>query len=256
MAFKIKICSFNMRCPSKGDGINFFPNRINRILEFIRNENPDIIGFQEAADMSREWLSETLTDYTVVGCGRDEDLHGESTVIAYRTKDFNMLFAETFWLSSAPSVAGSRYGADQSIYPRVATAAILRAKGAKKQFLFINTHLDHLGSAARMYGSIQLLQYIDRMNMPFVLTGDMNALPDAPEIKVITNCEYRKISDITCLLGGTFHNYGRKETNDKIDYIFSDMHASAEETYIVEDIPVEGVYISDHFPIIGFVTAE
>lgn len=256
MASKIKICSFNMRCPSPGDGINYFPNRTGRILEFIRKENPDIIGFQEAADMSREWLREALPDYTVIGCGRDADLHGESAVIAYRSNDFHMLSAETFWLSCAPSVAGSRYGTDQSIYPRVATAIVLKAEQAKEPFLFINTHLDHLGSSARMYGSIQLLQYIDKMKLPFVLTGDMNALPDAPEIEVITNCEYRKIVDITETLGGTFHNYGRKETNDKIDYIFSDMPAIPEESYIVQDKPVDGIYISDHFPIIGFVTVE
>ena len=253
MSVKLKVCSFNMRCPSKADGINYFPNRTGRILEFIRKENPDIIGFQEAADMSREWLRKMLTDYTVIGCGRDRDLHGESAVIAYRTKAFEMLFAETFWLSSAPSVAGSRYGEDQSICPRVATAIVLKANDAQQPFLMINTHLDHKGSAARMHGSIQILQYIDKMKLPFILTGDMNALPDAPEIKNITDYEYRKITDASSKLSGTYHNYGREAINSKIDYIFTDMNTFADESYIVEDIPVGGVYISDHYPIIGFV---
>lgn len=256
MALRLKVCSFNVRCPSPSDGINYFPNRTGRILEFIRKENPDLIGFQEAADMSREWLREALTDYTVIGCGRDADLHGESAVIAYKTKVFQMISAETFWLSAAPSVAGSRYGTDQSIYPRVATAALLKAEQAEKPFLFINTHLDHLGAVARMQGAIQILQYIDKMNTPFIWTGDMNALPDAPEIEIITGCEYRKITDITATLGGTFHNYGRKEQSDKIDYIFSDMPAIPEESYIVADNAVEGIYISDHSPVIGFVTVE
>lgn len=45
MALKLKICTFNMRNPNRGDGVNYFPNRTGLILEFIRSENPDIIGF-------------------------------------------------------------------------------------------------------------------------------------------------------------------------------------------------------------------
>ena len=42
----------------------------------------------------------------------------------------------------------------------------------------------------------------------------------------------------------------------KIDYIFTDMESDPAESYAVEDIPVEGLYISDHQPVIGFVTVE
>ena len=256
MSAKLKICTFNLRNPCKSDGVNYFPERTKGIENFIKSEAPDIIGFQEAADMSRIWLKETLSDYTVVGCGRSADYSGESTVVAFNSKAFELIFAETFWLSTAPSVPGSRYGADQSQCPRVATAVVLKHQDAEKPFLFINTHLDHLGSAARMYGVIQILQYIDKMNMPFVLTGDMNALPDSPEMQAVINCEYRKITDLTSLLGGTFHNYGNIDSKPKIDYIFSDMPSNINESYVFVDKPKNGVYLSDHYPVIGFVQAE
>lgn len=256
MSVKLKVCTFNLRTPAKVDEINYFPNRRGRILETIRTENPDLIGFQEAPDVAREWLSEVLTEYVVLGCGREKDLHGEAAVIAFRKSVFDLITLETFWLSLSPSVPGSRYGADQSSCPRVATAAILKHRGAEKPFLFLNTHLDHKGSAARMYGSNQLLQYISSRKEGFILTGDLNALPDAPEIRVFSEYEPRKIVDVTGTLGGTFHNYGRKEVPSKIDYIFTDMETDPKESYVVEDIPVDGLYISDHSPVIGFVTVE
>ena len=256
MSVKLKVCTFNLRTPVKDDGVNYLPNRKERILECIANENPDIIGFQEAAVYTADWLREVLDGYIVIGCGRGKTLNDEASLIAYRKNAFEMISAETFWLSLAPTVWGSRYGADQSGCPRVATAAVLKHREAEKPFLFVNTHLDHKGSAARMYGSIQILQYIDSKKLPFVLTGDLNAWPEHPEIKVITDCKYLNAVDLTADVGGTFHGFGTRENPTKIDYIFSDLPADPAESYAVNDVPVEGVYISDHFPVISFVTVE
>lgn len=256
MSVKLKICTFNLRTPVPKDEANYFPNRKERILECIRKEDPDIIGFQEAAVYTADWLREVLDGYMIVGCGRGKTLNDEASLIAYRKNAFEMISAETFWLSLAPSVWGSRYGADQSTCPRVATAAVLKHREAERPFLFLNTHLDHKGSAARMYGAIQLLQYIDKMKLPTVLTGDLNAQPDAPEIKVIADSKYHGMIDLTASLGGTFHDFGRRDPYSKIDYIFSNMRSDPAESYAVEDIPVDGVYISDHFPVIAFVEAD
>ena len=70
MSVKLKVCTFNLRTPVKDDGVNYLPNRKERILECIANENPDIIGFQEAAVYTADWLREVLDGYMVVGCGR------------------------------------------------------------------------------------------------------------------------------------------------------------------------------------------
>lgn len=256
MSAKLKICTFNLRTPVKADEVNYLPNRKERILECIRNESPDIIGFQEAAVTTADWLREVLNDYVLVGCGRGKTLDDEASLIAYRKNAFEMVSAETFWLSLAPSVPGSRYGADQSGCPRVATAAVLKHREAEQWFLFVNTHLDHKGSATRMYGAIQILQYIDKKKLPFVLTGDLNAWPDAPEIRVISECKYLNAVDLTATVGPTFHGFGKRQPNTKIDYIFSDLPADPAESYAVEDTPLDGVYISDHRPVIAFVTLE
>ena len=256
MSVKLKVCTFNLRTPVKADEINYFPNRTGRILETIKTEKPDLIGFQEVADMTRLWLREALTDYIIIGCGRDKGLKGESPIIAYRRDCFDLVSMDSFWLSTEPSVPGSRYGVDQSSCARSATAAVLKHDDAAEPFLFLNTHLDHKGAQARMFGAIQILQYVSEKKLPFVLTGDMNAVPTAPEMEALVNCKTHAVVDITAGIDGTFHDYGRRETMSKIDYIFTDMPSDPAESYALEDVPVNGLYISDHLPVFGYVTVE
>ena len=253
---KLKVFSFNLRVAVKSDGINYFDCRKGRILEAIKEHSPDIIGFQEANENMRLWLRDSLEDYTLVGCGRDADLGGEGCVVAYKKDSFSMINCETFWLSATPEVAGTRYGEDQSMCPRVATAVYLKHTEAKTPFLFINTHLDHKGSVARLLGSVQLLQYISKRKLPTILTGDFNALPDAREICVITENQECGLADLTQNLGGTFHGFGKRTEMSKIDYIFSNMKADPKEAFAIEDKGVEGVYISDHYPVCAFVEVD
>ena len=125
---------------------------------------------------------------------------------------------------------------------------------AEKPFRFINTHLDHEGENARYLGAIQLVQKISQYNEKFILTGDFNAKPDTKEIKLITSAlAYRGAIDCSADLGPTFHEFGNR-TRDrriKIDYIFTD--GKCENAYLVEDIPVNGQYYSDHFAICAYI---
>lgn len=255
---KIKVFSFNLRVEAKVDGINYFDNRKERILEAIKEHSPDVIGFQEVNDRMRLWLRDSLEDYILIGCGRNADLSGEACVVAYKKDSFALLNYETFWLSATPDAAGTRYGEDQSSCPRVATALSLKHIEAKTPFLFINTHLDHKGSVARLLGSVQLLQYISERKMPTILTGDFNATPDSREIRVITENEVCGISDLTAMLGGTFHGFGKYTPDEmpKIDYIFSNMKSDPTESFAVIDASVEGLYISDHYIVCSFVEVE
>ena len=257
MATQLKIMSFNLRTDNKGDGINYFFNRFDRVTEVLDREKPDIIGFQEVTDPMRAKLRDYLTDYTVQGCGRGSDFHGESMLIAYRKDAVELISLENIWLSMTPAIPGSRYGGDQSGCPRMFTAALLKHNGADKPFYFINTHLDHEGAMARYLGAVQLVQYISLHKECFVLTGDFNATPETPEIKVVTDAlAYRDAKDCTESLGGTFHGFGKipEERRSKIDYIFSD--APCVHAYIVEDIPVEGQYYSDHNAVCAILEME
>ena len=97
--FTMKFVTFNIRCDFGQDGANSFIYRRPLILEKIRQEKPDIIGFQEVLPHVAAWLKENLTEYYIAGCGREKDLTGEAMIIAYRKERFQSVSLETFWLS-------------------------------------------------------------------------------------------------------------------------------------------------------------
>ena len=245
--------SFNVRTYAECDGINRFDFRIPRIKEAIFAEKPDVIGFQELSDKMNEPLSAAIkSKYIVVGTGREQDLAGEGARIAYRKDKFELMRLETRWLSETPRVPGSRYSVDQSTCPRVYTVAELVEKRTRKVFRVYNTHFDHKGECARLSAAVQMVQAVTCDNaafrLPNVLMGDLNARPDAAPITTLA----AYLRDITADIGGTFHDFGRRTEPSKIDYIFTDAKSPA-PSYTVQDIPVNGVYISDHYPVCGFI---
>lgn len=257
MSTQLKFMSFNLRVDNTGDGINSFTNRFHRVVEILEQEKPDLVGFQEVTDGMRARLRDHLPGYTVQGCGRGRNYHGESMLIAYRTNEVELISLESLWLSPTPLVAGSTFGGDQSACPRMFTAALVKHDRMDKPFLFINTHLDHEGKDARYLGAMQLVQYISSHKEKFVLTGDFNATPDTREIKLITEAlSARHVIDCTAGLPGTFHGFGSllPDRAEKIDYIFTDGVCS--EGYAVKDNPVDGQFYSDHNAVCALISMD
>jgi endonuclease/exonuclease/phosphatase family metal-dependent hydrolase len=246
---KLKIMSFNIRCKNGGDGINEFENREPKVLEAIRNEAPDLIGFQEVTDVQRDFLSKNLSnDYILLGCGRRQNYYGEGVSIAFKRDLFELVSFETFWLSDTPDLPGSRYeSSDQSTCCRLTVHAELIAKELSAPIHFFNTHLDHQGPGARLLGMRDIIKKIANIKGCYALTGDFNALPNSPEITEILNAEKICAHDATSNLTHTFHGFGKFDRDYKIDYIFTNCPSG--DSYIVEANTDDGIYISDHHPI-------
>ncbi len=250
---KLKIMTFNIRYGYADDGINAFENRKPRIIEMIRKESPDIIGFQEVLPFVRKWIIETFPEYYAVGAGREARYEGESALIAYKKMDFQLVACESKMLSPTPFEPGSRYeDSDQSGCPRVYTKLLLMPDNADEPFCVYNVHTDHVGVIARKLETEQLLQDICSCDYKFVLTGDFNATPETAEIKVLTENKARKIIDATENIGATFHGYGTRANPPKIDYIFVGESVKVLSSGLVPDERKGGIYQSDHYA----VTAE
>lgn len=255
MSEKIKVISFNLRVAVKVDGINYFDNRLPRIVEFLNTEKPDVIGFQEVDGHMKELLNNSIEGYVLLGSGRNADYTGESALIGYRKDKFELLAFENFWLSATPYVPASRYGFDQSCCPRITSAALLKMHGAKTPFWFVNTHLDHEGKMARLFGAMQIMQFVSTKREPCIITGDFNAQPDAPEIKLIVENKELSIVEATEKIESTFHSYSPVLLG-KIDYVFTSLKCDPNESILYDDEPVNGVYLSDHRPVAAFVEIE
>lgn len=250
----LKIFTFNIRV-AVDKGANDFSLRKQRIAEIINNEKPDIVGFQEATGSMRSELAPLINDYCIVGCGRENNYRGEAAAVAFRKDKFELIKLDNFWLSATPQIAGSRYGEDQSSCPRITTALFLIEKNDGKPFWFINTHLDHVGSTARLLGAVQLMQYISEKNEPCILTGDFNAGPASKEIRYITDNEKLGLIDCTANIKGTFHDYGKMEKYAKIDYIFTNLPCDINSSFAYSDEAPNGTYYSDHLPVCAFIDA-
>ena len=195
------------------------------------------------------WLRDSLTDYTVIGCGRGRDLDGEEMTIAFKRNAFSLLEMHTFWLSETPQTPGSCYP-DQSSCPRVCTQAVLREDAGGRILRVLNTHLDHVGQEARRRGLEQILAYVHRPGIfadtPAVLCGDFNAEPGDEEMQPIrTDAFFRSVTED---IGPTYHGFGMAERPVLIDYILVSGALSClnvSRWHIIEN----GVYLSDHDPV-------
>ena len=247
----MKVCTFTLRLENTYDGENNFKYRKPRVYETIKAEMPDLIGFQEVLEDARLWLPEVLTDYTVIGCGRCENYSGEGLMLAFRKDKFDLLSFDTEWLSYLPHTTNTTYGGDQSGCPRIMQKAVLLPKDSGLPFVFCNVHLDHEGENARMLGAMQLMQSVLKSDLHFIITGDFNAEPTDAAISVIRNCNCKAVKDLTENIKTTFHDFGRLKEDCKIDYIFTDYETSELNSYTVEDLHPNGLYISDHYPVIA-----
>lgn len=241
--------TFNLRVDTEADGINQFFRRTDRVLGAIRGEDPDLIGFQEASDSMRVFMKEQLNEYTVIGCGCNRNYKGTSNLIAAKKKRFDLLGFDVRWLSPTPEIPGSTYGGDQSKYPRLCLIATLFDFESGKKVILMNTHTDHVGANARLSASHQLLEMVRKYCAdPVILVGDMNAKPDTPEIQYLTSDASLPFADVTGQIPNTFH-WWTNEPLGKVDYIFSNLPGI--ESHIVEDVPVDGMFISDHNPVVA-----
>lgn len=243
----IKTVTYNLKC----DSAEGFSKRFAIAEERIKNEKPDIIGFQEALPHMQKIITEKLCGYTVIGYGRDSDFGGESNCVAFRSDLYTLFGFHQFWLSPTPYIPATRFE-DQSSCPRVCVSLMLKHQKKADPFRFYNTHLDHVGENARVLGMNQVLKKINSDNndwkLDFILTGDMNALPDSEAIKnALSNKEF-KLHDVTSSLSHTFHNFGKIKNGCKIDYIFVSEGIEHAEPYLWDDC-INSMTISDHYPV-------
>ena len=254
---KIKVTTFNIRVNVDG-GANHFDKRKLRIFDFVKAETPDIIGFQEVSDYMRDCLRDGLEGYTLVGCGREKNYHGESVTVAYKTDKFELLELKNFWLSPTPSAAGSRYEGDQSNCPRITTAALLKANDGGEPFWFVNTHLDHEGKEARIFGALQILNFAADSEYRCIVTGDFNACPDERAMKIFTENSLCKLLDCTANIKGSFHGFkeATEEEMQKIDYVLTNFYFEEADAVLCEDKPIDGTFMSDHCPISVWINID
>ncbi len=133
----MKILGYNLRFCDDGNGHSIH-ERAPRVLDIIKDYDPDICGFQEVTSPWMEELKVLSDQFDHLLQYRDpRDLEG--TPIFWRKDRFELVNSESFWLSDTPTVSSKSWGTS---LPRVCCYVALKEKATGKVFHHFNTHYD------------------------------------------------------------------------------------------------------------------
>ena len=257
----IKVMTYNIRCGFCEDSssVNNWRKRKYLVAYIIKNHNPDLIGLQEAEMFQINELIEMLDEYDWYGVSREDGKEGgESTAILYRTKRFLPEQKQTLWLSETPGIVSKGWDA---MFKRTVTITKLKDIMSSKEFYYFNTHLDHIGEVARTESSSLIVNEISKYSTdyPIILSGDFNYRSISEGYKIIANKMFDTKSISKTESGGgniTFNGFGNDiQPDNKIDFIFVNDKIEV-LNHIVDTTTFNGLYPSDHYPVISEITIK
>ena len=251
------VMSYNIRYDTPRDGDDQWDNRKTAVVDLIKYYQPSIFGLQEALHHQLGFVDEALASYRFVGVGRDNgQTKGEYSPIFYDTTRLKLMGNSTFWLSETPDDISVGWDADLE---RICTYALFYDIHSGYSFWVFNTHFDHKGAEARANSALLILSKIKELNtqnLPVVLMGDLNAVPDSAPIQHIV----KAMADASTIADkpfygpvGTFNGFEKMPALDKrIDYIFSqgfEVHSYAH----LDDRYEGNRFVSDHLPVFAVI---
>jgi endonuclease/exonuclease/phosphatase family metal-dependent hydrolase len=263
---KLNVMTFNIRLDTPVDSFNTWSNRKEFAAACIDFYETDIVGLQEVLHNQLNDLKQYLPGYGALGVGRsDGKTQGEYSAIMYRKDRFDVLESATFWLSENPEAVGVK-GWDAAC-ERIVTWGHFRDRKTGKDFYFANTHFDHRGKIARRESSKLLLSKLKETvkDKPLILTGDFNSVSTNEAIKILKDESspfyLSDTYDLSPLKYGpdwSFHNFGRMPFDRRpiIDYIFIRGKIKTGRHGIIYDAKDNGLFLSDHNPVLCTLTVE
>jgi endonuclease/exonuclease/phosphatase family metal-dependent hydrolase len=234
----VRVMSYNIHAGFGSDG------RLDlaRIAEEIHSSHADIVGLQE---VDRHWngrsgfvdeaaeLARMLQLHVVYGANLDLDpLNPDEP----RRQYGNAL------LSAAPIRAwrNTLLPRTGDLEQRGLLEALVRVRGVPVRFC--TTQLQHDSQQERIEQIAAIREIIGASEEPVVVTGDLNAPPDTPEITALTE----DLVDASVQAGvGPGYTYPADNPNARIDYV---MHTG---DVVARTAAVLGTDGSDHLPVIA-----
>lgn len=244
------VMTFNLRFATPIDGPNEWQYRQDLVVDLIRRHAPDLLATQEGTVPMLRELSAELQEYQPLTDHRQVDETCQYPTIFYRAGGCAVQESGEFWLSQTPELHRSlSWG---SAFPRMATYGLFLEAGRAQSFYFINTHLDHVSTEARLQGARMIRDHFIPLGRPMILAGDFNEPPD--------RAVYREfIRDGAPFLdtwraihspeeeAATVHRFSGEPWGARIDWILVTPPFRVRRVAIVTDNQ-DNRYPSDHFP--------
>lgn len=251
---ELRVMSYNLRFASPQPP-NAWPERRPLMRRMLQHEAPDLIGTQEGVYTQLQDIAADLPAYDWIGLGREGGSRGEFMAVFYRRDRFEPVAYDHFWLSDTPALIGSATWGNQ--IPRMVTWVRFRDKASRREFLFWNTHFDHLSEPARQKSAALVRERLAAADptVPLVLTGDFNCPGgSAPAYDILTReaglvdtwtlAASRDNPTLDSFNGFAPPTFGSR----RIDWILARGPVEVAHTELV-DYAENGHFPSDHFPL-------
>lgn len=250
---ELTVMSYNVYI--SGTGKKSPENRSEGVIANIRSIMPDVFGLQEVDSDWLQRIKDGMPEYSCVGRGRGRnETDGEYSPVFYKTDKYNLIDSGTFWFSNTPEKSSLTWG---SLFRRICTWVVLEDKETGFSFAVFNSHWDHLSVTSRNNSAELLIEKSNEYapDMPVVIIGDFNCEANTVAYTSLVDAGFvdsmyvaAETTDI-----GTYHGYTKDSTEGEmpIDHIlFKDAYGFA-ETYTVMTDKYNGIYPSDHLPIVS-----
>jgi endonuclease/exonuclease/phosphatase family metal-dependent hydrolase len=255
----MQFMTFNLRFENDRDGEKGWLCRRELVVEVIRESSPLVLGTQEGTQGQLAYLRDHLPQYQIQASGRFWDGTCQYPTLFYRADRLRLLDGGEFWLSRTPMVHRSKDW--DSAFPRMMNYGLMEDLESRKSLWIAVTHLDHIGTDARLQQAEIIAGWLGNRPEPQILMGDFNDVPDSAVHHTLT---YPKtgLRDTWQVLGRsedeasmTHHNFSGVPQQCRMDWILVSREFRVLDAMIVRS-QREGFYPSDHFPYAAMLTWE
>jgi endonuclease/exonuclease/phosphatase family metal-dependent hydrolase len=232
-----RVMSFNIHHAQGTDGVLDVP----RIATVIRTQRPDVVGLQE---VDRHWSDRSAFEDQAARLARLLDMHvvyGANLDLDPPAEDLPRRQYGTAILSRYPILTWEntllpRFGDHEQ---RGLLRALINVRGGPVQVY--NTHLQHNDAAERLEQAKAIVELIGTPEEPVILTGDLNAPPEAPEIAPLTEL----LRDAWSGPGGYTHP--SEQPTHRIDYVLGSRDLAPRRAAVI----TSDAAASDHLPVVA-----
>lgn len=232
--------------------------RLPRVLRILEAEQPTVLGTQELLFPQVKDLKRSLPGYDYIYLSCKGGARGLSTAVFFETSRLEPLSFRHLWLSRTPHLLASRsWGNEQ---PRMMTWVRFADARSGREFVYVNTHFDHLSENSRLRSAELVKKVVAYFDVPVMVGGDFNTPHHAETHERLINsglvdswdaAAYRVTDSFQ-----TFNDWRPKPRNGgRIDWILTTPEVTTHRVGI-NAWTDNGAFPSDHWPVQALVSLE
>jgi len=241
------VLTLNLRFGLADDGVNSWRYRKQAFPAFFARFRPEFICVQEANDFQTGFLSDMLPDHEAIGQRRPAPAFWQNNVIFYH-HEWMLQRHDHFFLSDTPQIP-SRFR--KSRWPRQCTVGLFRK--ASRELICVNTHFD-FDETVQVQSARLIFKTLTHwpLEVPSVLTGDFNAVPERACYRVLAGSHHVEGVGFRNVFSPPFpptqHGFTGGENGEHIDWILYRGGITPDSPCVIRET-FDGFYLSDHFPV-------